>query len=434
MLKKMRSVVTKILITVLVLTSSLQPVQADDESDLESLQQQQEQIQQEQEMTGERLEKAMQKVAEMDAALKEMDEKIGKVETTIQELNAAIEENLQLLDVTKAELVQAEAEEQIWYEKLKLRIKAMYESGDVNYLEVLLQAGSMSELLSKAEYTRELAEYDQEIMSHLKECRAVIEEKQIRVEEEEKILEQNRAEEQAKKEELQIAREEKDAEMAELQSDADALALYEQKLEKEKDDLIVQITALEAEIEAKRQEEERRRQEEEKRRQEEEQRRQEEQQRLEQEQQQQQQQQQEEESQDPSDSGSSPSQGAVSGGGMVWPVPGYSYLSCYFGSNGHRGIDIPAPAGTPIVAAAGGTVITAQWNSSYGNYVAISHGNGMVTVYAHATTLCVSAGDTVSAGQTVALVGNTGYSFGNHLHFEVQINGGLYNPLNYVSP
>ena len=132
--------------------------------------------------------------------------------------------------------------------------------------------------------------------------------------------------------------------------------------------------------------------------------------------------------------------GSYNGGGLYWPVPGYAHLTTYFGEADaiyglpHRGIDVAAPGGTPIVAAESGTVITAGWNGSYGNYIAISHGAGVVTLYAHCSALYVSYGDYVSAGQTIAAVGTTGDSTGNHLHFEVQVNGGLANPLSYTSP
>lgn len=103
-------------------------------------------------------------------------------------------------------------------------------------------------------------------------------------------------------------------------------------------------------------------------------------------------------------------------------------------SNNHKGIDIGAPYGTSIVAAAGGTVTTAAegYNGGYGNYVIISHGNGVQTLYGHCSSLCVSVGEEVSQGQLIAKVGSTGRSSGNHLHLEVRVNGITQNPQNYV--
>lgn len=100
----------------------------------------------------------------------------------------------------------------------------------------------------------------------------------------------------------------------------------------------------------------------------------------------------------------------------------------------HTGIDYGAPYGSDIVAAASGTVLVAGYNSGgYGNYVVINHGGGITTLYAHASRLCVSAGQSVSQGQVIAKVGSTGMSTGPHLHFEVLVNGAHTNPANYVN-
>lgn len=99
----------------------------------------------------------------------------------------------------------------------------------------------------------------------------------------------------------------------------------------------------------------------------------------------------------------------------------------------HKGLDIAAPAGTKIKAAAAGTVKFSGWNSGgYGNLVIISHGNGVETYYAHCSAVDVKAGQKVSQGQVVSRVGNTGDSYGNHCHFEVRVNGVAQNPRNYV--
>lgn len=101
-------------------------------------------------------------------------------------------------------------------------------------------------------------------------------------------------------------------------------------------------------------------------------------------------------------------------------------------STPHRGLDIAAPTGTPIKAAAAGTVSKAGYNGSYGKMIIITHGNGVQTLYAHCSQLNVSAGQTISQGQVIGKVGSTGNSTGPHLHLEVRVNGVLYNPQNYV--
>ena len=131
---------------------------------------------------------------------------------------------------------------------------------------------------------------------------------------------------------------------------------------------------------------------------------------------------------------------AVADGELCWPLPGHTYISCNFGdddaygNSGHRGTDIPAPEGTPILAAHSGTVIISGWNNSYGNQVLLDNGASLSTRYAHMTAAAVSAGETVTAGQVIGYVGNTGDSTGFHLHFEVMQNGVRVNPLDAVTP
>ena len=98
----------------------------------------------------------------------------------------------------------------------------------------------------------------------------------------------------------------------------------------------------------------------------------------------------------------------------------------------HKGIDIAATRGTPILATASGKVTFAGWSSGYGYLVKIDHGNGVETYYGHCSKLYVSAGDTVEAGEEIAAVGSTGNSTGNHLHFEIRLNGNQVNPESFV--
>lgn len=125
--------------------------------------------------------------------------------------------------------------------------------------------------------------------------------------------------------------------------------------------------------------------------------------------------------------------GAPSAAGLIWPVNGVvvSGFGMRWGRM-HEGIDIAASTGTPIRAAASGAVIWSGWRGGYGNCVVIDHGNGLATLYAHASALLVGVGQQVSQGQTVALVGSTGNSSGPHLHFEVRVNGVAVDPLLYL--
>ncbi|MDD2233497.1 MAG: peptidoglycan DD-metalloendopeptidase family protein [Desulfitobacteriaceae bacterium] len=127
------------------------------------------------------------------------------------------------------------------------------------------------------------------------------------------------------------------------------------------------------------------------------------------------------------------SRGTGSISGLRWPFSGY--ISSPYGNrsrNFHKGIDIAGRSGTPFVAAASGTVVEAGWSGGYGNMILIDHGNGVKTRYGHASKILVSAGQHVTKGQTIALLGSTGISTGPHLHFEVIVNGNAVNPINYL--
>jgi murein DD-endopeptidase MepM/ murein hydrolase activator NlpD len=130
---------------------------------------------------------------------------------------------------------------------------------------------------------------------------------------------------------------------------------------------------------------------------------------------------------------SSTGSGTPSASGFIWPVNGVVVSGFgWRGSRMHEGIDISASSGTPIWAAAAGTVIWSGWRGGYGNAVVVDHGNGLATLYAHSSSLLVSVGQSVGQGETVALVGTTGNSSGPHLHFEVRVNGTAVDPLNYL--
>jgi murein DD-endopeptidase MepM/ murein hydrolase activator NlpD len=121
------------------------------------------------------------------------------------------------------------------------------------------------------------------------------------------------------------------------------------------------------------------------------------------------------------------------GGGYIWPVNGP--VVSPFGQRWgrlHAGVDIAVPAGTPIRAAASGTVAMAGWMGGYGQYTCIQHGGGVATCYAHQSSIAVSSGASVKQGQVIGAVGCTGHCFGDHLHFEVRINGSPVDPMGYL--
>jgi murein DD-endopeptidase MepM/ murein hydrolase activator NlpD len=130
---------------------------------------------------------------------------------------------------------------------------------------------------------------------------------------------------------------------------------------------------------------------------------------------------------------SGPTDGTPSSSGLIWPVSGP--VTSGFGMRWgrmHEGIDIAAASGTPIHAAAGGTVIWAGWLGGYGNLVVIDHHNSLATAYGHQSAIATAVGASVSQGQVIGYVGSTGHSTGPHLHFEVRVNGTPVDPLGYL--
>jgi murein DD-endopeptidase MepM/ murein hydrolase activator NlpD len=128
-----------------------------------------------------------------------------------------------------------------------------------------------------------------------------------------------------------------------------------------------------------------------------------------------------------------PVQSAPSSAGFIWPAHGV--MTSPFGwrwGRMHEGIDIAVPSGTPVVAAASGTVIVAGWMGGYGNLVVVDHGIGIATAYGHNTSIAAGVGQQVAQGQLIAYSGNTGNSTGPHIHFEVRINGSAVDPLGYL--
>ncbi|MBR1540247.1 MAG: peptidoglycan DD-metalloendopeptidase family protein [Clostridia bacterium] len=131
------------------------------------------------------------------------------------------------------------------------------------------------------------------------------------------------------------------------------------------------------------------------------------------------------------------------GGKFIWPTPGYTTITSPFGMRTHpitgiyklhTGTDIGAPYGANFLAANDGVVVKAEYNSAYGNMVILNHGGGIMTLYAHGSSIEVKEGDIVKQGQTVLKVGKTGYATGPHAHFEIRVNGEYLNPMDYISP
>lgn len=313
------------------------------------------------------------------------------------------------IEIEKAEeaLVQAKVEENTQYQSMKKRIKYMYENGNSQVIELLMESENIGEFLNKAEYISQISEYDRDMLD---EFQAVVKE----VEAEEAAL-------QTEYEELEVLRDDLLVKQSNLESLLSEKNLQISDLEKQIGDNAALLQDLIAQAEAER---------------------------LKQEQAAAaaaaaaQQAAQQQAAQNSGNSGGGSSyvppviDNVVSGNGQFTnPCPA-GYVSSTFGyrdfdSSFHKGLDLAAPEGTPTYAAADGVVLIAGWSDSAGNWIVIDHGNGFVGKYMHHSGLLVSAGQTVTKGQPIGLVGNTGNSFGAHLHFQLELNGAPVDPQAY---
>ena len=335
-------------------------------------------------------------VRKLDSQLETLNAEVNRLEGNIRDKEKTIEE-------TAVKLDEAGKVEKKQYEAMKKRIKYMYEKGDSSYLDLLLQSKSMSELLNRAEYISKISEYDRNMLDQYAAVKDGIADDKAQLEKEKAELVVLQEQTTSKKNSVETLVNEKSAELKKVNSQIGTktaqVEAYEKDIKAQED----KIKQIEAEI--KRQEEEARKKAE----------------------------------------AAGQKYNTVSIGNIkfIWPCPSSSRITSGFGgresptegaSSNHQGIDIGAPTGSNIVAAADGTVTISTYSYSAGNYIMLNHGGGVSTVYMHCSQLLVSAGDTVKQGQVIAKVGSTGYSTGPHLHFGVRLNGSYVNPAKYVSP
>jgi len=332
-------------------------------------------------------------------------------ETQVAALRAEERDAEIRLAAKQAELDEAQAEVSAAYEELKIlaarlnrslgilrdRLVAMYQSGDSNVTDLILTSKSYGELVQRSTYLEQIQNRDETIVGRVRDLRDQQEATVVRLKKAKDRIESARdaiaAEEQklasarqaveSQQNELVAARRQRQAAVAEINSEVDQLEDIQAELQQK---IAEQLAAA-------------------------------------------------------SGVGVLPAgpMTSPSAAGLIWPVSGT--LSSGFGARSspggvgstyHEGIDIAVPEGTPIRAAASGTVIMASYNGGYGNYTCIDHGSGLSTCYAHQSSFAVSSGQSVSQGNVIGYSGNTGASTGPHLHFEVRINGAAQDPLGYL--
>lgn len=371
-----------------------------------------------------------------------LDEQIALTIEEIELINEQIALYEELIIEKELELEEAQRREDEQLARYKERVRAMEEYGSISYFAVVFDAASFSDLLARIDFVFEIMNYDEELYHDYIEAKEATLKAKEELEAVKAELEDTKAELEDKKIELEERRKEADDYIAYLESTIEGYeALY------------AEADAAEAELWAevdrllKEYEEEKRRQEEEEKKKQEEEEKKEQEDNFDSETDGEDEESEDEESDNGDDSGetddgSTDSETPDVKGYFIWPAPA-SYIvtsqygmrehPIYGGQRFHYGVDIGASRGSSIVAADGGTVITAYKHSSYGWFVMLDHGNGYVTLYAHMDSLYVSAGDVVQQGDVLGPCGSTGTSNGPHLHFEVRNNGNFENPLSHLS-
>lgn len=268
-------------------------------------------------------------------------------------------------------------------EVLEQRLVAIYQQGDIQFLEVILDSTSFTDFLTRWDLLSRLTKNNKELIKEAEDKIKAIEEKQAAIEKKKQTLAALKEDQNEQKRELAIASSRQQQIYSSIKSERAQIEQALNELEEQSRLIAAQIRKMTQ-----------------------------------------------------GTSGQS-----LGTGTFIWPAPGYSRITSPYGMRVHpilkkkklhTGMDIGAPKGANIVAADSGTVIQVGWNGGYGNTVMINHGNNIVTLYAHASATLVSVGQTVEQGQTIAKVGSTGWATGPHLHFEVRKNGDPVNPVPYL--
>lgn len=334
-------------------------------------------------------------VVELDGQLMTIQDKLTQLELRIAEKEREVSQ-------IKEQLAAAEEDVEDQYASMKQRIKFMYERGNQTYVAMILGAENFSEMINKAEYIEELSNYDRDMLEQYQNTKEAIVVLKEQLEAEEEALRSSQMEATEKEGEMSDLIDQKQEQIRDYESDITnkekAIKEYEAEIAAQNATIAAlenQIAQAEAELRNK----------------------------------------------DVSGNEIPVEMPVYSGGAFCWPAPSYTRISDDYGNRihpilgvqqFHNGVDMAAPGGSPILAAADGTVIAASYSSSMGNYIMINHGGGLYTIYMHASALYVSTGQTVTRGQKIAAVGSTGRSTGNHLHFSVRRNGSYVSPWSFL--
>jgi len=403
MKKKAISIVCIILAFLMMVTlvvsviGSLGALAAGGQDQIDALEQQKSELQSQQASIQTNIDDLIAQQADVIDQKAAMDEKNELARQEIELINEQIDVYTGLIEDKAEELEKAEAAEQAQYELYRKRVRAMEEEGSYTYLDILFQCRSLSDVLSAIDMIGEIMDSDKRLFEEYKAARETTE--QVKAEYEATLAQLGEKQETLEAEKAEL--EEQIAAAVEvinqLQDDIDAAkAEYAKAAAAEaaaQAPLNAIIAQMQAEEEAARQEAAQNNQQ-------------------------------------------YTGTGSTATGTYIWPCPSSTYVTSAFGMRDHplfgderphSGIDIAGSAGSEVLAADSGTVAVATYSSSYGNYVTIYHSNGDYTLYAHMSSLAVSAGQSVTQGDVIGYVGSTGNSTGNHCHFEMSYNGALFS-------
>ena len=337
---------------------------------------------------------------DIEEKVKQLNDQLIDISSQITSLENQLTAKSEEITQSEEQLAKAQESERQQYADMKVRIRYMYENSQTTYLEQLLEAKSIAEFLNAAEYISQIQKYDRDKLDEYEQTVNYISETKAQLEQDYADLETMKANVESQKQSVAALMKQKETELANIAddiSDAQSEAKYYEGEIQAQDEMIAEIKRIEAEKAAA--------------------------------------------AAAAAAEGKKTQENPYTGGAFTWPCPSSTRITSDYGprssptagaSSNHKGIDISASAGASIVAAAAGVVKAANYSSAAGNYIMIDHGGGLYTVYMHCSSLAVSEGQSVSAGQTIAYVGSTGISTGNHLHFGVSLNGSYVSPWSYL--
>ena len=328
-------------------------------------------------------------VKELDGNLEEIEAKIADLKEQISAKEAEIQQ-------TQAELEAARKREEEQLEAMSIHIRLTYESGEPNMVDLLLQSKSFGDFLNTVDYVEKMVASDNRMWQEYRAAKEYVQLCKEKMELEKEILDETKENVEIEQKNLEELIEQKNRDIISYETDINnkenAIREYEAEIKAQEDE----IRYLEAIVA-----EERRQM-----------------------------------------IANNQSALVYDGGAFKFPLASYTRVSDDYGmrihptlgvEQFHNGVDFASATGTAIYAAYDGKVVAAAYNASMGNYVMIDHGDGLSTIYMHASALYVSKGDVVAKGDTIAAVGSTGRSTGSHLHFSVRLNGSYVSPWGYLS-